>query len=134
MPLPPFANDALHDRIEHLAVFPATANADMPDFECPIESRALNSCIDTGVRLSPDYRQGLLKSHVLPSPPKLADQSGLCRCRAGQDTALVSGNFDTIVIVAFSAGPIADGGRTNGVTGSRCRSVRVGAGLAPRTM
>ncbi|QND69224.1 hypothetical protein HB777_36300 (plasmid) [Mesorhizobium loti] len=115
-PLPPFADDAFHDRFEHLAVFAATANTDAPDFECPIESRGLNSCLDTGVRLSPDYKQGLLKSPVLPSTPKLADKSGLFRCCVGQDTALVSGNFDMIVIVAFSAGPIADGGRANGVT------------------
>ena len=56
-----------------------------------------------GVRLSPDYEQGLVRAHVLLTvTPKLADKvvRSLRALAAVRTLHSVSGNFDMIVIVA----------------------------------
>ncbi|UDL87420.1 Lrp/AsnC family transcriptional regulator [Mesorhizobium sp. PAMC28654] len=56
-----------------------------------------------GVRLSPDYEQGLVRAHVLLTvTPKLADKvvRSLRSLAAVRTLHSVSGNFDMIVIVA----------------------------------
>jgi DNA-binding Lrp family transcriptional regulator len=55
-----------------------------------------------GVRLAPDYEQGLVRAHVLLTvPPKLADKvvRGLRALAPVRTLHSVSGNFDMIVIV-----------------------------------
>ncbi|TIM94844.1 MAG: Lrp/AsnC family transcriptional regulator [Mesorhizobium sp.] len=55
-----------------------------------------------GVRLAPDYEQGLVRAHVLLTvTPKLADKvvRGLCALTTVRTLHSVSGNFDMIVIV-----------------------------------